>query len=365
MPEAGKQKIKLQLSLEAEKYCRPDAPVEARRMAAGGALPLAAPELATVLFVLCHDADAEVKTTARESLEGLPAAMRDPVLSGPTHPAVLSYLARVHVDDAEACEKLALNAACDDSTIEFLATCPHRRVVDIICNNQQRLLRHPGIVDALGDNRLTGRAQVDRILSFLGLERSDSEMPEPTDSVDDWPDPEAITDEAAQVALSSMLGDDVADFGTNLIEDEEEELGEADRGNLYKRIGTMSVMQKIKLARMGNKEARGLLIRDKNKIVATAAIRSPRINDSEITTYAKSRNLCEEVIRAIASNRDWTKNYQVKLGLATNPKCPPPIAMKFLNHLQDRDLRQIMKSKDVPSAVSSHARRLLTKKGKI
>lgn len=39
--------------------------------------------------------------------------------------------------------------------------------------------------------------------------------------------------------------------------------------------------------------------------------------------------------------------------------------MKFVNYLQDRDLRQIMKSKDVPSAISTHARRILTRKGKL
>jgi hypothetical protein len=365
MSEAGKQKIKLQLSPEAEKYCRADAPVETRRMAAGGALPLAGPELATVLFVLCHDSDAEVKSSARQSLEGLPGSVLAPVLSGPTHAAVLSYLARVHEDDADACERLALNPACNDATIEFLASRPHRRVVDIICNNQQRLLRHPPIVEALGENPLTGRAQIDRILSFLGVERSSAEMPDANERREDWPDPDDLTDEAARAALAAVLGDDVSDFAKSLVEDGEEELTEEDRGNLYKRIGTMSVMQKIKLARMGNKEARGLLIRDKNKIVATAAIRSPRINDSEIAAYAKSRNLCDDVIRVIASNREWTRTYQVKLGLATNPKCSTPTAMKFLNHLQDRDLRQIMKSKDVPSAISTHARRLLTKKGKL
>jgi len=365
MAEAGKHKIKLQLSPEAEKYCRADAPLEARRMAAGGALPLAGPELATVLFVLCHDADTEVKSRARKSLEGLPEGVRDAVLSGPVHPAVLSYLARVHAEDPAACEKLALNPACDDATVEFLASLTHRRVVDIICNNQQRMLRHPAIVDALGDNPLTGRAQIDRILSFLGLEHPDTEVAESNERMDDWPDPEEITDEAAQAALEALLGDDASDFGTVLVEDPEEELSEEDRGNLYNRIGTMSVMQKIKLARMGNKEARGLLIRDTNKIVATAAIRSPRINDSEVAAYAKSRNLCDDVIRVIASNREWTRSYQVKLNLATNPKCSPPLAMKFVNHLQDRDLRFLMKSKDVPSAVSNHARRLLSKKGKL
>jgi hypothetical protein len=39
--------------------------------------------------------------------------------------------------------------------------------------------------------------------------------------------------------------------------------------------------------------------------------------------------------------------------------------MKFVNFLQDNDLRSIVKSKDVPSAVSTHARRILMKKGKI
>jgi len=68
--------------------------------------------------------------------------------------------------------------------------------------------------------------------------------------------------------------------------------------------------------------------------------------------------------RIISNNRDWTRTYGVKVALATNPKCPVPTAMKFVNYLQERDLRAIMKSKDVPSPISTHARRLLEKKGK-
>lgn len=362
---AERQKIKLQLSAEAERYCRRDAPVSARRMAAGGALPLPPVDLATVLFVLAHDPDAEVKSRARESLEGLPESVRDAVVSGRTSPPVLSYLAQVHKDDAGVAEKLALNPACDDATVQYLATLPHRRSVDIICNNQERMLRHPPIVDALGDNPLTGRAQIDRILSFLGLHRTESEAVEHGEGSDEWPDPGELTDEAAQAALAAVLGDDVSGFDAKLVQDSDEELSEEERGNIYQTIQNMTVMQKIKLARTGNKEARGLLIRDKNKIVATGAIRSPKVNDSEIANYAKSRNLCDDVIRVIANNREWTRSYQVKIGLASNPKCPAPTAMKFVNHLQDRDLRFLMKSKDVPSAVSNHARRLLAKKGKI
>jgi hypothetical protein len=127
----------------------------------------------------------------------------------------------------------------------------------------------------------------------------------------------------------------------------------------------MSVMQKIKLARMGNKEARGLLIRDRNKIVALSAISSPKMTLQEVATIAKSRNVNDEVLRVISRNREWTRDHQVKLGLATNPKTPLTEAMKFVNYLQDRELKNLMRSKDVPTAVSTHARRILMKKGKI
>ena len=39
--------------------------------------------------------------------------------------------------------------------------------------------------------------------------------------------------------------------------------------------------------------------------------------------------------------------------------------VKFLNYLQDKDLKNVMKSKDVPSVIAAHARRILTKKGKL
>ena len=61
----GTQKVKLKLSAQAEKYARRDAPIEARQMAARGALPLQPIELATVLFVLANDPEASVKPTPR------------------------------------------------------------------------------------------------------------------------------------------------------------------------------------------------------------------------------------------------------------------------------------------------------------
>ena len=75
-------KIRLVLSPEAERYVRRDGPVEVRRMAARGALPFPPVELATVLFALLHDPDAETKERARQSLEALPESVTVSVLAG-------------------------------------------------------------------------------------------------------------------------------------------------------------------------------------------------------------------------------------------------------------------------------------------
>ena len=80
-------------------------------------------------------------------------------------------------------------------------------------------------------------------------------------------------------------------------------------------------------------------MRDPNRMVAMAAIRSPRITDSEIVKAAANRSVCEDVIRYIANQRDLTKNYQVKLSLVQNPKCPVALSLKFLPLLHADDLK--------------------------
>jgi hypothetical protein len=324
-------------------------------MAARGALPLEPIELATVLFVLANDPDAQVKETARASLERLPEPVLRTVLAGPAHPSVLSFLARVHKENDAYCEALALNNATDDSTVAWLATLPHSRVIDIISQNQERMLRAESIVDALGANPLTGRAVIERILSFLGLEERKA----------DEEDDDYLDDDQAEAAVLELLGEEMSDVARLLAREGDGNMDEAVEGSLFAALQNMSVMQKVKLARMGGKEARALLVKDRNRIVSSSVLGSPKLTESEVITFAQNRSIGEELLRIIANNRDWTKTYQIKLALVTNPKTPQPTALKFINYLQDKDLRTLMKSRDVPSNVSTHARRILTKKGKV
>jgi hypothetical protein len=355
----------------ARRFADPDSPVKARLMAAAGALPIPPAQLAGVLVALTYDPEPQVREKAGASLDALPAALLDQVLGAALHPAVLDWFAHHFAEDETRLEQVALNPATSDETFCFLASRPFPRLLDTVSRNQVRLLRCEALVDVLGSNSLTPQSTIDRILHFLGVERAPTEEP-PPDALDGpEPPPPALGTDGADGAVPEIDLSCGSDLPPELVEEAEVDAKQSEaeideqRASLYARVQEMTVMEKLKLARFGNSEARAILVRDRNRIVATSAIRSPKLSEQEVISFAKARNLCDDVYRIIANTRAWTRNYQVKLALATNVRTPQGTAIKFLNYLTDRDLRTIMRSRDVPGQVAQGARRLLMKKGKL
>jgi hypothetical protein len=132
--------------------------------------------------------------------------------------------------------------------------------------------------------------------------------------------------------------------------------------SLLLRIREMTVAERIKLALRGNREARMLLLRDSNKLIRMFVLQNPRITDEEVIAIAKNRSVDEDLLRVIADERDWTKNYQVRLGLVTNAKTPLVIAIRLVSSLYERDIRNLAKSKNVSTTVTAQAKRILFNK---
>ncbi len=144
---------------------------------------------------------------------------------------------------------------------------------------------------------------------------------------------------------------------------EGDERGEI-RKSIEQKIKDMSVGQKIKLAYLGNKEARAYLIRDRNRIVAGAVVKSGRLTDQEVASFAGNKNLDGDVIREIAANREWIRKYPVKVSLVNNPKTPVAQAVAMVGQLQKKDLLQLTRNRNIPSVVGQAANRLYRQKYK-
>ena len=132
--------------------------------------------------------------------------------------------------------------------------------------------------------------------------------------------------------------------------------------SMYAQILGMGVPEKIKLALRGNKDARMILIQDSNKVVRRLVLQNPRISDPEIVAAARSKNSDEETLRIIGDKREWARLYAVRSALATNPKTPITVAIRLLATLTERDLGQLAKSRNIPSAVQAQARRMIAAK---
>lgn len=134
-------------------------------------------------------------------------------------------------------------------------------------------------------------------------------------------------------------------------------------GPLAKRTQQMSLPEKMRLAQMGDKEARSLLAREQNKQILYCLLQNPRISDQEVIAFAREKTLPEEILSLISKRKEWIKKYPVRLALAQNPKTPLALSLKMLHSFRDVDLRRIAKSKDVSVHVASGARKILTTRG--
>ena len=164
--------------------------------------------------------------------------------------------------------------------------------------------------------------------------------------------------EAGELAQRIEAGEDGIAVPAELVEEPEERRA-APPQNIYAQILRMTMAEKIKVALRGNRDARMILIRDTNKLLRRFVLMNPRIGEDEVIAVTRNKSADDELLRMITERREWMRNYQVRLGLATNPKSRLPVALRQVGTLDERDLRLIAKSKNVPAAIAAQARRLL------
>jgi len=158
------------------------------------------------------------------------------------------------------------------------------------------------------------------------------------------------------------LDEDGEDFDPYLTRDDEGPSDPELKGNIAKVIGGMSMGDKIKLAYKGNKAVREVLIRDTNKIVACAVVKSGRLTDNEVVAIASNRAVAEDVIRELARVKENLRMYPVKVALCSNPKTPVPVAMRLISSLHVSDLKALARNRNVSSAVFTMATKLYKNK---
>jgi len=366
------------LSPIARKILDRSSPAPLRTMAAKGIAPGVRPaELLAVVVLLSQltePEDAALQATAMATLDKLPAPLLNGALAGDLLPGVLDIVAPRYARDAAAMEKILANPALGSETVAVIAGMGSEAVCELVATNEQRLLAFPEIIEKLYMNKSARMSTADRCLELavrnkielpgipaykeaaiaIGQELIAEPSPEPT--------PDDLHFAETEVVAQNTIVDASVEDTHRIDEETGDEVVEDRFKPLDQKLEQMTVSQKIRRAMIGTASDRLLLVRDKNRLVAQAAVKSPAIQENEIVRISSSRNVSEDVLRTIALDRQWVRSYQVKLNLVQNPRTPFAFAAKLIVHVREHELKAISRSKNVTGAVAQAARQQLQKR---
>ena len=349
-------------------------PGEIRLRAARRLLPLDPEDSLRALLAVLGGSDSDLAAVARATLQEVsPDQLAAFVRAGGARPEELDLIAR-EASDPFVLEEIVRARSARDETLLFLARTVTGRPQDALIANQARLLAEPALIRALLDNPgLTAdgrRLLVELTEEFFAKRvrrRQEEARKQEADSV--------VEEEVAPLEGAESETDlDLAEDGE---EDGEEESLEPEAagegtdtdlenslfiGAIYKRLATMNVSEKIKLAYTGSKEERRILVGDTNKLVGIAVLKSRAISINEAEAFAAMRNLDEEIYRRISWNREWMRKPAVVIALVRNPRAPLDIALPLLKRLSVRELRTVVRDRNLAPVIRTTARRFLVQK---
>lgn len=347
-----------------DRYDRGELPEEFVMVAAQGFLPLPQDEMVAILAFLSVHEQEKVAGIAHASLVELPARVTVAFARNPdVDPRHLGLLARAS-EDPIIIEALLRNRSTPDETIRDFASTVSGPLQEIIVINHERLIRSPEIVDALEANPELSN-DVRRRITEVREEFFEKKRIEQIRIGDYSLTPEEETEFADLLQQADALGDQpgppiagVAPSAEGLDAAEEEV------GSIWNQVQKMTISQRVRCAIKGGRTERSILIKDRNRLVAGAVIKNPRISESEIEMFAGMRNIEEEALRLIGMKREWMQKYPLMLSLARNPKAPIGVVLPLINRLTLKDLKSMTSDKNVSETVRGSARRLYNQRKK-
>ena len=234
--------------------------------------------------------------------------------------------------------------------IEFLLRIAEQgtvAILEILMENQIRLIAYPEILEKIEDNPECGqfiRGKINELREFYFQTKA----------------AEAISE-----------ADVISELGTMISQEQGagEELGQVNFQQAalttLQRVNRLTISQRIRLALTGNKTERLILIKDANRMVQLAVIESPKMADDEVLIHTRNLSLSGEIIGKIANNRDLTRNYTIIMALVQNPKTPINRSISFIKKLHSRDLKLLIQDRNINPVIRNLAINLQRAKEKV
>jgi hypothetical protein len=384
------------LSPAAQRILAPDGPAPLRQMAARGIAPGLKPgDAITVVAILSEAADEALATLAKTTLGKLPTPVLNGALSGDLPAGVIDIVAPFYATNVSIMERMLALPSIAPDTVAKVAKLGSEMVCELVATNDQRLLDHPQIIEALYMNKETRMSTADRIIELAVRNKLELKgipaFREAALAIQN----ELIAEPTAEATHDDKLFKECQETAELVELDDEEdthllnpETGEEEPQEKVRQLvgvwAQLTGSQKVRLVNVGSVGVRSndednpnatekfrakgstlflIAVRDPNPIVAGAAIKMPGLNENDIERVSRMP-VSQDVLRIISRTGEWTKSHTVKVNLVRNPRTPFVFATQWLMHLRDNELKDVAKNKNVPQGVQLAAKQQLLRRAK-
>jgi hypothetical protein len=135
-------------------------------------------------------------------------------------------------------------------------------------------------------------------------------------------------------------------------------------GLLLSRLPSVTLGERISLARRSSSLVAGALLLDKETRVWQTALENPRLSESAIVRALQRASVTPAFVEAVCHHLKWSPRPEIRAAILCNAHTPLAKAIEFARRLPPAQLRDILHTSRLPEKTKQYLRRDLESRGK-
>jgi hypothetical protein len=126
---------------------------------------------------------------------------------------------------------------------------------------------------------------------------------------------------------------------------------------LITRLASVTLGERLALARRSSAIVAAALLLDKEPRVWQTALENPRVTEAAVVKAVNSLSPTPQFIEAVCRHAKWSLRPEIRIALLRNPHTPLARALEFARRLPPAHLRDILHSSRLPEKIKSYLRK--------
>jgi hypothetical protein len=132
---------------------------------------------------------------------------------------------------------------------------------------------------------------------------------------------------------------------------------------LVGRLASISLGERISLARRSSGRVAAALLLDRELRVWQTALENPRLTESNVVKALLSPTALPAFGKALSHHPKWSVRHEIRMALLRNEHTPLARALEFARCLPPAQLRDVLHSSRLPEKIKTYLRKDLPRKG--